>query len=561
MKKIKLITSLSTLGLIATATPIITTSCSSNSDSLQIEVASRSITIDSTQEMNTVNITSAKYQGKDQTIGSGSSFTYTDKAEKTNQYIVASFDVNTQSILIKRTDNKVTKEQTIVVNFNAVDGSGHKGTVTFNVTVKVPVEQTLTDVKYLGDDVATNLNIVSTDPIDPIRLTDFTAKYNGSYVTLETLTITSSAPTVVQADKVEGKEEYNFTVKGTGSTIITLVITDTNSHQCYKNIVVNVAKPTIDDQVAYIKIDDASSVEVPIWYNEDGTNVLGNLIGHAYNKEGQLLSNKTLIYEVEQKDRPLWLGNIDAFDGTIKAKAYQDKGGGSLHSWSTSFKVTCDGVTSASYPLTFYYVPAINQDGVIYEDESGEYQVLNYAADMTATDLSDLANESSDTITINGTTINKTQVLTVGIYSLASGVNTIPANFCSGFSNLLIADFGETAAAQITSIGQYFMHYCYALTSFDMTYFTGLTTNDCIGGGIFNCCDNLIEVNLGDIPDTAFTADDEDEEIYSFATTNSNAACYNPGITLSGQYASDVGIKFANTSSWWYMVYRRLIVA
>ena len=264
MKKIKLITSLSTLGLIATATPIITTSCSSNSDSLQIEVASRSITIDSTQEMNTVNITSAKYQGKDQTIGSGSSFTYTDKAEKTNQYIVASFDVNTQSILIKRTDNKVTKEQTIVVNFNAVDGSGHKGTVTFNVTVKVPVEQTLTDVKYLGDDVATNLNIVSTDPIDPIRLTDFTAKYNGSYVTLETLTITSSAPTVVQADKVEGKEEYNFTVKGTGSTIITLVITDTNSHQCYKNIVVNVAKPTIDDQVAYIKIDDASSVEVPI---------------------------------------------------------------------------------------------------------------------------------------------------------------------------------------------------------------------------------------------------------------------------------------------------------
>ena len=49
--------------------------------------------------------------------------------------------------------------------------------------------------------------------------------------------------------------------------------------------------------------------------------------------------------------------------------------------------------------------------------------------------------------------------------------------------------------------------------------------------------------------------------MYSFATTNQNAACYNPGITMAGKYAADVGIKFPPTSDWWYEIYRKIVVA
>ena len=555
MKKAKLLTSLTSLGAIAAAVPIVTTSCAQTRklDVLMVTTADMSAEVTKIA----LNISSSKFEGVDETVTGQSSFTYTKDLEKANKYIIATFNPSTQAVVIRRTATPVTEEQKIAVNFTAVGGNGHVGTVTIEVTVAVLATQNLTNIQYMGqsvDDLPKTFNYYYDEIMPKLNLAQFSATNQGASTTLTTLTVTSSNSKIIEADKVEGKEEYIFTIQGNGTAILNIELADGSGNKGYIDIQANVAKDVQDKTVAYIDLDDSSSVDVAVRYDSDGNVALGTLSARAYNKEDQLLPNAKLSYIIEQGNRPDWLGNIHCTDGVITAKAYPEwSGGKTVDTWKTTFKVVSDGASSAYYPLTFYFISALDQNGFIYDKLDGTYSTVNFNEPMTAEEIALLCGE--DDIVINGATYKRNQIISLEICNTAS-VEEIPDKFCENLTKLWFLDVGDQPLTNIKKIGNLFMHNCKSLTSVDLSGFTNVTK---IGAGAFSNCDNLVQVNLGTLSSTIFTADTDD--MYSFATDNEDAACFITGIAMFGKYSSDVADLFPYASSWWYGVYRNIIAA
>ena len=254
-------------------------------------------------------------------------------------------------------------------------------------------------------------------------------------------------------------------------------------------------------EVGSVEINNTSTKEFYVNFDDNGTKSQGTIITTVKDKDGKILSDKTVNYIVD-RDIPNWINSITVSkNGEViivpKTNASKD-----IQTWETGVYAECGGVYSNSWVVNVIYIPTLEQNGCILHIGSGQeysdYKIVRFRETMTQEDLDNLCSDrrykyikiyNNDTQTFEK--YNKNQFYSVAICKIDDSITEIKAHFLDSFSSM--EEFYMTNSSKITKIGDSFLEYCSGLQSLDLSPLSGITS---VGGGFLYCCSGLQSLDL-----------------------------------------------------------------
>ena len=201
---------------------------------------------------------------------------------------------------------------------------------------------------------------------------------------------------------------------------------------------------------------------------------------------------------------------------------------------------------------------SVNFNYVVY---NGETYILEdhidpkaFSSQIFMLPLKDKTKIKGGSLTI-ATELMKLGLTKIGIHQLKTGITELPNYFlyqCAGITSIDLKGL-----EQVTKIGSYFMAECAKLKALDLSPLTNITNTDAIGTHFASNCQELLDVNIGNINAQCFQVSETDgSDLYTLSQKESTNKAFGVGVYVQGNDKANFVNRFANregnnTKEWW----------